>query len=171
MKCDLKINQQLLNRLQKLKKGKVEVGWLEGLTYDNGMPVWKVAEINEFGATIKVTDKMRGWFLYNGFPLSKNTTEIHIPARSFMRSTEDEKKEEWSNVINSRLVKVFSGELTIEQALEQLGIKIKADIQEKIASSVPPPNAPMTQIRKGKNTPLIDSGLMLNSITFKTEVQ
>ena len=171
MKCELKINQELLNRITSIKGGKVRVGWQKDTQYDDGTPVAKVAEINEFGATIRVTDKMRKWFAFQGFPLNKNTTEIHIPPRSFMRSTCDEKKQEWSNVMNSRLKKVFSGELTFEQALEQLGLKIKGDVQEKISQTTTPPNSAMTIAMKGKNTPLRDTGLMLNSISYETEVK
>lgn len=171
MKCELKINQDLLNHIKGLQSGKVEVGWLESATYDDGTPIAKVAEINEFGATIKVTDKMRRWFGAQGFPLNKNTTEIHIPARSFIRSTCDEKKKEWTDVINSRLKKAIKGELSFEQALEQLGLKIKADVQEKISSTTTPPNSAMTIAMKGKDTPLRNTGLMLESITVQTEVK
>ena len=113
---------------------------------------------------------MRKWFGAQGFPLKKTTTEIHIPARSFIRSTADEKQKEWSEVLESRLKKVFNGDLTFEQALEQLGLKIKSDIQEKIVNTTEPPNSPMTIAMKGKNTPLRNTGTMLNSIAVKTEV-
>lgn len=172
MKCELKINQDLLNRIRNFKGGKVEVGWHEDTHYDDGTPVAKVAEIQEFGATIKVTDKMRKWFAYQGFPLNKNTTEIHIPARSFVRTTIAEKTGDWANVINSRLKKVFEGDLSMEQALSQFGLKIKGDLQEKISQiAAGGGNSGFTQIRKGKDTPLIDTGLMMESIDIDTEVK
>lgn len=171
MKVSLNINQNLLNRIRNLKSGKVEVGWYEDTRYDDGTQVAKVAEINEFGATIKVTDKMRKWFAWQGFPLNKNTTEIHIPARSFIRSTCDEKNNEWSDILNSRLKKVFEGELTMKQALEQLGLVIKGDIQEKITQITTPPNSGMTVAMKGKDKPLINTGFMQETISVETEVK
>ena len=164
IKVNLNINNDLLNRIRNIKSGKVEVGWREDTKYDDGTQVAKVAEINEFGATIKVTDKMRKWFLVQGFPLNKNTTEIHIPARSFVRSTCDEKNKEWSDILNSRLQKVFEGELTMEQALLQLGLVIKGNIQEKITQITTPPNSAMTVAMKGKNKPLINTGFMQETI-------
>lgn len=171
MKCKLEINQELINRIKGIKSGKVEVGWLEGACYDDGTPIAKVAEINEFGATIKVTDKMRRWFGAQGFPLNKNTTEIHIPARSFIRSTCDEEKLDWAELLKSRLQRVIKGEMTFEQALEILGLRIKADVQEQISLMTEPHNSAMTIAMKGKDTPLRNTGLMLESITVQTEVK
>ena len=168
----IKINRELLNRLKKIKSGTVEVGWHKDLRYDNGMPVHEVAKINEFGATIKVTDKMRGWFLANGFPLKKTTQEIYIPERSFIRATIDEKKDVWSDLINNCLKKVFSGELSFEQALLTLGLKIKDDIQIKISEiAADGGNSTMTIAMKGKDTPLINTGIMQESISVETEVK
>jgi len=45
----------------------------------------KYARIHEFGGTINVTKKMRGFLHYKGIHLRKNTTNINIPARPFLR--------------------------------------------------------------------------------------
>ena len=171
--CRFTINQNYLNKLKELsvKKAVTRVGWFEDTKYEDGTPVAKVAEINEFGATIKVTDKMRKWFAAQGFPLNKNTTEIHIPARSFIRTTIDERSDDWHDIFYSRLEKVFDGKLTLKQALEQLGLVIKGDIQEKITQITTPPNSGMTVIMKGKDKPLINTGFMQETISVKTEVK
>jgi len=43
------------------------------------------ADVMEFGATIRVTDAMRRFFLAIGHPLRSDTKVIEIPARPFMR--------------------------------------------------------------------------------------
>lgn len=47
----------------------------------------QLGAIHEFGATINVTDKMRAYLHYNGIHLRKDTAQVVIPARSFLRST------------------------------------------------------------------------------------
>ena len=48
----------------------------------------QLGAIHEFGAVINVTDKMRGFFRKEfGINLKKSTTQIVIPARSFLRET------------------------------------------------------------------------------------
>lgn len=171
LKMDFKINEALVNNLKGLKGGTVDVGWFEGQNYDDGTPIALVASVQEYGATINVTDKMRGWFLANGYPLRKETTQIHIPARSFMRSTADNKGNEWQKQIEKDLSKVIEGNLSLEEALNRLGLKIKGDIQETISQITTPPNSAMTEQRKGFNKPLIDSGIMLDSVSIRTEVK
>lgn len=172
--CNFNVNRDLIHKLKQLKLNKAveRVGWFEGLTYDDGTPVAKVALINEFGATIKVTDKMRRWFAAQGFPLNKHTTEIHIPARSFIRSTVDEKQKDWGDTINKLLKKVFDGELTLEQVLETWGIVIESDVRLKINQIMAAGgNSPMTIAMKGKDTPLFNTGTMQRTLTHKTEIE
>lgn len=42
----------------------------------------ELGAVHEFGASINVTDKMRGWFYYHG--VQKSNQAIEIPARSFL---------------------------------------------------------------------------------------
>ena len=54
----------------------------------------RIAKVHEFGKDIEVTPKMRGYLHSIGIHLRKDTTHIHIPERSFMRTAlaENEKK-------------------------------------------------------------------------------
>ena len=45
----------------------------------------QLGAIHEFGATINVTDKMRAYLHYNGMHLTKDTSDVIIPTRSFLR--------------------------------------------------------------------------------------
>lgn len=42
-----------------------------------------VAKVQEYGTTIKVTDKMRSWFRRSGINLKSSTVFIRIPGRKF----------------------------------------------------------------------------------------
>lgn len=53
----------------------------------------ELAAIHEFGATINVTPKMRGWF-YHNFGIQKSNEPIKIPARPFLRPLLDKKNQE-----------------------------------------------------------------------------
>lgn len=61
----------------------LRVGVLEGATHtdESGrtIPVAEYAIYNEFGATIRVTPKMRAFLHYKGIHLSAETEELHIP--------------------------------------------------------------------------------------------
>lgn len=63
--------------------GSVLVGIPDEAVYPDGTPVSDIASLMEDGASIEVTDKMRGFMAAKGFPLRKETKYIVIPARSF----------------------------------------------------------------------------------------
>lgn len=48
-----------------------------------------IAAVHEFGCTIRVTQRMRGYLHAIGIHLRKDTTHIVIPERSFLRATKD----------------------------------------------------------------------------------
>lgn len=171
MSVKIKVNWDILSALKVMGKGgRVKVGWREDTKYDDDTPVYKIAEIQEYGARIPVTDKMRKWFAYQGFPLKKTTTEIVIPPRAFVRQTADKNKSEWINKFRNSLIKVLKKQITFEQAMEQLGVRIVGDLKETISNFSEPPNSPMTIAMKGKNTPLRGKHpLMLTEIDFEVE--
>jgi hypothetical protein len=91
-----------------------------------------------------------------------------IPERSFMRSTVDAKANgEWRQAGEEERKAIVSGSRTADAALGRMGQRIKRDIQEKIRSMVPPPNAPSTTKAKGSDKTLIDTAQMLNSMDYE----
>ena len=54
-----------------------------------------------------------------------------------------------------------------EQAWEMAGLFAAQKVKEYIAGGVPPPNRPSTIRRKGSSTPLVDTGQLMNSITYE----
>lgn len=91
----------------------------------------------------------------------------NIPERSFIRETFDIRVGEWARVARKIAEKVYS--TTPERpgrALGVLGEFVVADIKKQIARGIPPPLAASTVIRKGSSTPLIDTGILRDSITW-----
>ena len=171
MSVKVNINKDIIKGLEQLKNsGKVRVGWREDTKYDENTPVYKIAAIQEYGARIPVTEKMRGWFLANGFPLSKDKKEIIIPPRAFIRQTSDKNKSKWNNLLVKYLVDTILGKITFEQMLMRLGATIEGDIKETISNFTDPPNSSMTIAMKGKNTPLRNTGTMLETVDFEVEI-
>lgn len=58
-----------------------------------------IALVHEFGKDIAVTPRMRAYLHHIGIHLKASTTHIHIPERSFMRSTFEENKRRLKEII------------------------------------------------------------------------
>lgn len=90
-----------------------------------------------------------------------------IPERSFIRSYYDANRERvigW--ILAAARSYVLNGD---RKAFELVGQKIVGEIQLRIAQGIPPPNAPSTVARKGSSKPLVDTGQLRSSITYKVE--
>ena len=138
-----------------LGKPVVEVGILAasaGAGYSKGTTVLDVAAWNEFGTS-------------------------RIPSRSFLRAWYDEnvqKVREWLCTGMQRVLKEWiasggKGKGAGDAFLNKIGLKIVGEVQARIASSIPPPNAPSTVKRKGSSTTLIDTGQLRSSITHRVK--
>lgn len=88
----------------------------------------------------------------------------NCPARSFIRAYADESK-----AANEKRLAVvarnhISGTIPIDQGLDRLGLKMVAEIQNRIVAHIAPPLKPETIDRKGSSTPLVDTGQLKSSI-------
>ena len=86
--------------------------------------------------------------VYNEF----GTSDGRIPARSFIGFTSDSKREAWADLSGTLKSKVLQGGMAPAKALGIMGLRIQADIQTRIRSDIPPPNAPSTIARKLEGT-------------------
>jgi hypothetical protein len=151
-------NKDLDARLRKMvpaadRKASVEVGFMAGATEADGTPVSAVAAWNEFG-------------------------DGNRPPRPFFRNTIDERSAAWGHNLGVALVK---SKFNAPLALGLVGMGMKEDVQQSIRTLTEPPLSPGTIARKsmGKSTkirgvlgpakPLIDTGTMLNSVTFRVK--
>lgn len=94
----------------------------------------------------------------------------NIPARPFLRGWIDGHTKEITEHAKKLLVKVITGKLKREQALEQLGQWMVGQVQLAIAKGGDPPFAPNAQTtitRKGSSKPLIATGVMRGAVSYK----
>ncbi len=136
-----------VNKLLKRYNGGAEiaVGFPVGseaaaMTYPDGKKVIDVAIKNEFG--------------------------IGVPERSFLRTGGPEFIEDSKPLIEAALQRVNAGAKFKDEA-DKIGMKAVAAIQQKIVDIDTPPNSAATIAAKGSSNPLIDTGLMRQSVTFE----
>lgn len=94
------------------------------------------------------------------------TQDGHVPERSYMRSTLNENQLRYQVAMKRAMGSLLTGSGTIRQNLSQFGELVVADVKRKIVTLREPPNAASTIKQKGSDNPLIDTGRLLNSITF-----
>jgi len=90
-----------------------------------------------------------------------------IPARSFIRATLDQEETAAKDLIVKLTQAVIKGKMTKAQALQLLGVWAQGRVQARIASSIPPPNAPSTIRQKGSSTTLINTGQLRSAISYE----
>lgn len=121
------------------------------------------ANANEYGARIKVTQKMRGYLAkVLGVHLKKTTTYIIIPERSFLRSTFDDE------VKLKRMFKsvdaVVDENFNAKTALNILGLMAAKEVRATITAGVEPGNSDLTKKIKGSSKPLMNKGRLRQGI-------
>lgn len=93
---------------------------------------------------------------------------VNIPERSFIRSTFDEKNDEWMDFLERQIEKVCELEINARTVFERLGSLIAADIQKKMVDIRTPKNAALTIANKGSSNPLIGTtGELKRHVTWK----
>ena len=125
------------------KSATLRVGFLEGSTYPDGTSVPMVAAIQEFGAPSK-----------------------GIPPRPFFRRMIAEKQDTWGPAIGDMLK---ANNFDAEKTLGNAGATIKGQLQRSIEDLTDPPLAPATVAAKGFDKPLIDTSVMLKSVSFDVQ--
>ena len=122
----------------------VEVGFYAKSRYTDGTPVPNVAAWNEFGAP-----------------------RAGIPERPFMQPAVDESVDDIRLLLGSEIDR---NRMVIDQdTADKIGLLLQAAIQEKIVKVRFPWNSPATIAKKrGSDNPLIDTGKMRTSVTYKT---
>lgn len=116
----------------------LKVGIFETAKYPNGEYVASVGFWNEYGT-------------------------INIPARPFFRNAIAKNKQKWIGAFQNFAKKAQD----CESAMEMLGEIASGDIKDSITSLNTPPNAPSTIKKKKSSNPLIDTGLLRNSISYE----
>ena len=139
-----KFEQALAEITAKLNKyGTLKVGFLSGAKYSNGTPVALIAAIQNYGAP-----------------------RAGIPPRPFFSNMVKDKQKEWPGALKLALK---ASNYDVAAALNVVGEGIKGQLQQSIKDTNSPPLKPATIRRKGFAKPLISTGLLINSATYKVE--
>lgn len=159
------VKKDLLEKMQQNAKAvsgtAVEVGVIEGEHQ------W-LAGIHEYGCDIPVTDKMRGWLGAHGLHLSKNTTHIHIPERSFLRAGYDKEGKTVTKHASLILADVAAGKISPDALFEAVGEDLSSRIKEYATDLNSPGKHPFTLENVASSNPLVDSGDMIGGINWRT---
>lgn len=92
-----------------------------------------------------------------------------IPERPFMRNTMRSNRTKYLTAMKTSAVHILRGSVTIAATLQKLGVLAVRDIQKEIVSLTSPGNSPVTIAIKGSSNPLIDTGEMRQSVTYKID--
>ena len=90
----------------------------------------------------------------------------NIPSRPFFRTAIDGNREKIFNMTAKIADNAMVGKTTVEKAFDQLGLYMQSIIRASIRSNIPPPNSPKTVKAKNSSRTLIDTGQMINSVTW-----
>jgi hypothetical protein len=121
----------------------VDIGFLEGATYPDGTSVPMVAAINEYGRS-----------------------KVGQPPRPFFRNMIKAKSREWPDAVAALLK---ANDYDAARTLAKTGDAIKGQLQQSITTFISPGLAPSTIANKGFDKPLVDTGVMLNSIDYRVK--
>lgn len=151
---------QLVKNLKSLRGRSVEIGALQGDSK------W-LAAIHEYGCDIPVTPKMRAFLATQGLHLKATTTHIHIPERSFIRAGHDENADRIMKQTERAICAVLDGAMSVDDLLDLCGQQFATAIKLYMRDLRDPANHPFTVEQKGSSNPLIDTGGLLESITWR----
>lgn len=130
----------------KAEKVRVLVGIPIGVTEANGESVAVIAAKNEFGLA-----------------------DQYMPERPFLRIGVQNSSAKYAALSAKQLPNVLAGTITIDDLLNMLGDMAASSVQKQIRHGSYMRNSPSTIAMKGSDKPLIDSGQMLQSITWVIE--
>ncbi len=149
---------RLYNALKQIDRKVAKVGWFESSKYEDGTPVAYVAAIHEYGVP-----------------------EKNIPMRATMRPTMQAQRIQWVSLAQAGFTGVFRATETVSTAMEKIGVKAAGDIHKTISQLYTPPlkvktvKARLRGKKQGRVVsitiakPLVDSGVLLNTLTHSVE--
>lgn len=151
---------KIIRELDKLDKKAVVAGVLKG---DHK---W-LSHIHEFGCDITVTPKMRAYLHSQGLHLEESTTRIRIPERSFLRSGYDKNRDMVLKHMSAMVADVTGGTMSADVMLKGAGLELSSAIKDYAVELRSPANHPFTIDQKGSSNPLVDTGDMIDGITYR----
>ena len=124
------------------------MGKASSIQYPDGTPLLDVAVYNNYGT------------------FNEDGSE-HIPARPFMDIGGFNAAVGTKKIRKALLQKVREGKIKMEVAANMIGAKAAAIMKNAIRDLKEPPNAPSTVAKKKSANPLVDTGLLMQSVTWE----
>lgn len=140
--------------IKELDRKVIKTGYFEHSRYEDGTPVAYIASIHELGS------------------LTKN-----IPPRPTLHPAMEKNKKKYSDAIIRGVKAAAREQIKIDDVLEQIGQLSSGDVGEEI-SNLESPKLHRATIRarerkhhagKASDKPLVDTGLMIQSVTHRVE--
>lgn len=97
------------------------------------------------------------------------TPSVTIPERSFLRSGHDANAEKIMKKCEKALGVVIDGKMSIDTWLDMYGQMLSTAIKTYMRDLSSPPNSRITKRNKGSSNPLVDTGGLVESITWERE--
>lgn len=151
--------EALRQTIKGLDGAKGRVGWFPSAVYEGGQPVAGVAHVQEFGSPAR-----------------------NIPPRLGMRSLAREKQNEWARTVEKLSRAASLGKLPPDKVMDGLTLAAEGHMREQITKVTSPPLAAATVAARRRRLanggvgaqasiakPLVDTGILLNTLTSETE--
>lgn len=106
----------------------------------------------------------------------KHEFGIGVPERSFIRAWYDEQSDDQLRKLRNIEARYIKGDEPLQSMLDKLGESMVGEIKQRIWAGIKKPLSEMAiELRKGRgntedDTPLIDTGQLISSITHLAEV-
>ena len=157
-----------INEIEKLARGTIYVGFPESAKNEDGLTIAKYARWNNYGT-----------FMHD----ENGNVTGRIPERPFFTEGFFFQKyiEKRGKLAEHLLKQITSNKLNAKRAAEIMGIEAVNNVRDAIQTGPWAPNAPSVEKRKlakskGKKSkygvkPLIDTGDMINAVTYLVDVE
>lgn len=125
-----------------------------------------LALIQEYGRVITVTPRMRSYLKFKGLNVG---TSVVIPPRPFMAQSFENNQVELESITEQLENEILTKKKTMDLALNQIGLIHVDQIKNTIRNGDFEENHPFTIEQKKSSKPLIDTGQMINSVTYEVK--
>lgn len=170
---------QVIQKLDKKRSIKIGILGSDGSQQvSDDLDMAGLGAVHEFGTTINVTPKMRSFLHYIGVHLRKDTTQVEIPSRSFLRDsllTAEGKKalQVWNVEEKQALMDYLNGDTVsadvLANAIGAKGVERVSNAFETSGFGEWAPDSQITINRKGSAKPLIDKGALEGAISYEVK--
>lgn len=141
---DDRVWKALRKKIADVGRHHVRVGVFASAGSEKGTTIADIAAIHEFGAP-----------------------KANIPARSFLRSAFTNDGGAALRAMSERVARsILSEKIDLRRALDALGAWAANAVKVRIRSNIAPALAKATIVRKGSSKALIDTGRLMNAITW-----